>query len=105
MNDSESSFSETDWIVTISVHQREGQTRVTARLQFGDYESVGVGLSRLGPAEHGFAGIGGIGGELAVARALSDLARRLTAPTPHDVQAVSRRSGTPAALTQPTSGR
>jgi hypothetical protein len=102
MNDSESSFSETDWIVTISVHQREGQTRATARLQFGDYESVGVGLSRLGPAEHGFAGIGG---ELAVARALSDLARKLTAHTPHDVEAVSRPSGTPAALTQPTSGR
>lgn len=100
MNDSESSLSETDWVVTISVHQREGQTRATARLQFGDYESVGVGLSRLSPAEHGFAGTGG---ELAVARALSDLARRLTAPARHDVEGECRPSGATAALTPSTS--
>ena len=35
---------------------------------------MGVGLSGLSPAEHGFAGGGG---KLAVAGALSDLARRL----------------------------
>jgi hypothetical protein len=90
MNDSESSSGETDWIVTISVHQREGQTCATARLQFGDHESVGVGLSRLSPAEHGFAGTGG---ELAVARAMSDLARKLTAPAYHDAEEVARPSG------------
>ena len=75
MNHTTSALSEMDWTVTISVQESEGQTRATARLQFGDHESVGVGLSRLAPAEHGFAGVGS---ELAVARALSDLARRLT---------------------------
>jgi len=66
---------EADWTVTIAVRERDGQTRATARLQIGDYESEGVGLSRLSPAEHGFAGIGG---DLAVARALSDLSRKLS---------------------------
>ena len=67
--------SEADWTVTISVHERAGQTEATAKLQYGDHESVGVGLAGLGPAEHGFAGVGS---QLAVARALSDLARHLT---------------------------
>jgi len=73
---STSSPVETDWTVTISVHERDGQTRATARLQYGDHESVGVGLARLSPAEHGFAGVGS---QLAVARAFSDLARHLAA--------------------------
>jgi Domain of unknown function (DUF1876) len=72
---------ETDWSVTISVREHEGQSQATARLQFGDHESVGVGLSRLSPAERGSAGSGG---ELAVARALSDLARQLTAAATGD---------------------
>lgn len=67
---------ETDWTVTISVQEREGQTRATARLQYGDHESTGVGLAPLGPTEHGFAGVGG---QLAVAKALSDLARHIGA--------------------------
>ena len=57
MNLSTSPHREIDWTVTISVHEREGQTQATARLLFGDHESVGVGLSRLSPAEHGFAGL------------------------------------------------
>jgi len=76
MSLSTSSPVETDWTVTISVHEREGQTRAMARLQYGDHESVGVGLAALSPAEHGFAGVGN---QLAVARALSDLARHLAA--------------------------
>jgi hypothetical protein len=50
-------------------------------LLVGDHESVGAGLSRLSPAEHGFAGIGG---KLAAARALSDLARQLTVTATSD---------------------
>jgi hypothetical protein len=49
-------------------------------------ESVGVGLSRLSPAEHGVAGIGR---ELAAARALSDLARRMMAATAHDMEGLT----------------
>ena len=67
---------ENDWTVTISVDEREGQTRATARLQFDGQEWVGAGLSRLSPAERSVAGVGG---QLAIARALSDLARHLTA--------------------------
>jgi hypothetical protein len=47
---------------------------------------VGVGLSRLSPAEHGVAGIGR---ELAAARALSDLARRMMAATAHDMEGLT----------------
>ena len=88
MNHSTSLHSEIDWTVKISVHEREGQTRATARLQFGDNESVGVGLSRLSPAEHGFAGVGG---QLAVARALSDLARQLTVTATSDRVGLAER--------------
>jgi hypothetical protein len=69
--------SEEDWFVTISISEWDGHTRATARLQFGDFESVGVGLSGLGPAEYGSEGAGR---EVAVVRALSDLARRLQTP-------------------------
>ena len=48
MDDSTPPQSENDWTVIISVREREGQTEATARLRFGDHESVGVGLSRLG---------------------------------------------------------
>ncbi len=78
MDDSTPPQSENDWTVIISVREREGQTEATARLRFGDHESVGVGLSRLSATEHGVAGTGG---ELAVVRAVSDLARQLSAPT------------------------
>ena len=84
MTDIASRPGEINWTVTISVREREGQSRATARLQLGDHESVGVGLSGLSPAEHGFAGVGG---ELAVARALSDLARQLT------IAATNHRAG------------
>jgi len=50
--------------------------RAMARLQFGGRDWVGAGLSRLSPGERCGTGIGD---ELAVARALSDPARGLTA--------------------------
>ncbi len=65
---------ENDWAVTISVDEREGQTRAMARLSFDGQEWIGAGLSRLGPAERSAAGTGG---QLAIAGALSDLARHL----------------------------
>jgi hypothetical protein len=69
---------ENDWVVAISVDDPEGRTTATARLQFGGRTWVGVGLSRLGAAERGVAGAGG---QLAVAGALSDLARHLMTVT------------------------
>ncbi len=47
---------------------------------------MGVGVSRLNPLDRNIADIGD---ELAVARALSDLARRLMAATARDIEAVT----------------
>ena len=55
-------------------------------MRWRDQESVGVGLARLNPADRNVADIGD---ELAVARALADLARRLMAVTAHDIEAVT----------------
>lgn len=76
MDDGTLAQGENDWTVMISVRERDGQTTATARLHFGEHESVGVGLARLGPTERG---AGGTGGELAVARAMSNLAGKLRA--------------------------
>jgi hypothetical protein len=84
-------LAENDWTVTVSVGEREGQTTATARLQFGGREWMGVGLSRLSPAEHGFAGTGG---QRAIARALSDLARHLSAVSGAPVSSVGRTTPT-----------
>ena len=84
MNLSTSPHREIDWTVTISVHEREGQTQATARLLFGDHESVGVGLSRLSPAEHGFAGLAPPGPEATSSVFMSDLARQLTVTATSD---------------------
>ena len=67
---------EAEWTVDISIRERDGRACATARLRIGDRESVGVGLSGLGVAEHGFSGAGR---DLAVAHALSDLASRVRA--------------------------
>jgi hypothetical protein len=74
------------WTVDVSIDEHDGKTRATARLRWRDQESVGVGASRLNPADREVADIGD---ELAVARALSDLVRRLMAVTAHDIEAVT----------------
>ena len=74
---------EKGWTVTVSVDERDGQTRAKARLRWRDNEAVGVGLARLSPAERY---VTGIGDELAVARALSDLARRMMAGTVQHIE-------------------
>ena len=80
-----------DWTVDISIDEHEGQTRAKARLRRRDQESVGVGLARLNPADRK---VNDIGDELAVARALADLARRLMAVTAHDIEAVTHQPAT-----------
>ena len=77
-----------DWTVKITIDEHQGRTRAKARLRWRDQESVGVGLSRLDPTDRDVAEIGD---ELAVARALSDLARRLMAVTAHDIEAVTNQ--------------
>jgi hypothetical protein len=85
-----------DWTVTVSIIESGGQTRAKARLRWRDQEAVGVGLARLAPTDRYHAHIGD---ELAVARALADLARRMMAGTVQHIEAIQR----PAALTRPCS--
>jgi Domain of unknown function (DUF1876) len=75
------------WTVEVSIDEDEGHTRAKARLRWRDKESVGVGLARRNPADRD---VTDIGDELAVARALSDLADRLMVVTTHDIEAVTR---------------
>jgi len=81
-----------DWTVKITIDEHQGRTRAEARLRWRDQESVGVGQSRLDPTDRDVAEIGD---ELAVARALSDLARRLMAVTAQDIEAVTYQPVTP----------
>jgi hypothetical protein len=74
------------WTVAIEIDEVDGRTRAKARLGWRDQISVGVGMARLGPDDRKVADIGD---ELAAARALADLARRLMAVTIHDIEAVT----------------
>ena len=80
------------WTVGISIDEHEGQTRAKARLRWRDQESVGVGLARLNPADRN---VNDIGDELAAARALADLAKRMLSVTAHDIEAVTDQPVTP----------
>jgi hypothetical protein len=77
-----------DWTIKISLEERKGRARATARLRGRDQVAVGVGLSRLKTDDRVVARIGG---ELAVARALSDLARQMMAAAAQDIETVTTR--------------
>jgi hypothetical protein len=77
-----------NWTVEVSIDEHEGLTRAKARLRWDERESVGVGMSRLNPADRNIAEIGD---ELAVARALSDLGKRMQAETASDIESVTHQ--------------
>jgi hypothetical protein len=70
--------------IDVLIEEHDERTRAKARLSWAGNEFVGVGLARLDPADEPVAQIGD---ELAVARALSDLAKQLFAVTSTDIQA------------------
>jgi Domain of unknown function (DUF1876) len=70
--------------IDLLIEEQEERTRAKARLVWAGRKFVGVGLSRLDPADEPVAQIGD---ELAVARALFDLADQLMALTSTDIQA------------------
>lgn len=70
--------------IDVLVEERDEKTRAKARLSWQGKTLVGVGLARLDPADEPVATIGD---ELAIARALSDLANQLFAATSTDIQA------------------
>ncbi|MGV0871242.1 DUF1876 domain-containing protein [Mycolicibacterium sp. XJ879] len=77
-----------NWTVEVSIDQHEGLTRAKARLHFRTREEVGIGWARLDPADRN---VPEIGDELAVARALSDLGKRMMGLAVEDIEAVTRQ--------------
>jgi hypothetical protein len=76
------------WHIDVLVDEHEKRTRAKVRLSWEGNELVGVGLARLDPADEPVAAIGD---ELAIARALSDLAHQLLDRTVTDIEAVTRK--------------
>ena len=70
--------------IDVLIEEHEERTRAKARLSWGCKKLVGVGLARLDPADDPVVQIGD---ELAIARALLDLANQLFALTSSDIQA------------------
>ncbi len=76
------------WHLDAKVDEHEKRTRAKVRLSWQGDELVGVGLARLDPAD---APVAAIGDELALARALSDLAYQLLELTVTDIEAATRK--------------
>ena len=75
------------WSVDLSAQESEGETVAVARLNMdGDEHLVGRGRARLNPLDQG---VEKIGAEIAVARALSDLAHRLLHAAAVDVEGMT----------------
>lgn len=76
-----------DWSVSLSVSELAGETQTEARLIMSDGNHVsGRGRARRNPVDRN---VTKIGEEIAVARALSDLAHRLLQVASTDVEAVT----------------
>ena len=75
------------WSLQLSVSETDGETNAEARLVMdGDVLRTGHGRARLNPADREVAKIGG---EIAVARALSDLAHKLLHAAASDVEGMT----------------
>ena len=76
------------WSVRIDIGEHDGQTRAVAHLHTRDTDRMaGFGSARLNPAD---PDVPEIGDEIAVARALADLARRLLDAAGGDLEEVTR---------------
>jgi hypothetical protein len=79
------------WSVSIDIGEHDGRTRAVAHLHTrDDRQLAGVGFARLAPTDRD---IPEIGAELATARALADLSRRLLGAATEDVEAVTGQPG------------
>ncbi len=76
------------WQLNVSIDEHETRTRAKVRLSWRGIELVGAGLARLNPDDEPVVEIGD---ELAVARALSDLANQLFALTESDIEASTHK--------------
>jgi uncharacterized protein DUF1876 len=87
------------WTIELFIDEHDGQTRASARLRTRDNEVTGHGLARRHPHD---ANVPEIGDELAVARALSDLAHKLFDATIGDIEAITRRPPVESHAAAPT---
>ena len=77
----------TTWNVAIDIGEHDGRTRAVAHLDPRDGRRLaGVGFARLAPTDRD---VPEIGAEIAVARALADLSRRLLSVATEDVEHVT----------------
>jgi hypothetical protein len=76
------------WNVAIEIDEHDSMTRAVARLDAGSTELTGVGLARRSPED---ANVPQIGDELAVARALSELAHQLLDATAADIERITHQ--------------
>ncbi len=75
------------WNVEVFIDEHEQRTRAKARLHTRDRtELVGVGFARCNPAD---VNVPEIGDELAVSRALSELAHKLLDAAASDIEATT----------------
>ncbi|AEV76364.1 protein of unknown function (DUF1876) [Mycolicibacterium rhodesiae NBB3] len=91
MNTTDSECVRKKWTVEVSIAEGPGMTRATAQLCWNDRQIVGVGTSRLDPADRS---VSRIGDELAAARAVSDLGRRLLSASAEDIEKLARQQST-----------
>lgn len=76
-----------NWHVDIYIGEQDGETHAEARLRTGEQVSlVGKGKAKLNPTDRD---VPEIGDELAVARALSDLAHRLLHAAAEDIEGMT----------------
>ena len=86
MDHNDSSSKTKTWTVDVSIDEHRKRTRARARLHWRDKELAGLGIARLNPTDRNIAEIGD---ELAVARALSNLADQLFAAAASDIYAAT----------------
>jgi hypothetical protein len=86
MDHNDSSSKTKTWTVDVSIDEHSKRTRARARLHWRDTELAGLGIARLKPTDRN---IPEIGDELAVARALSNLADQLFAAAASDIHAAT----------------
>lgn len=78
------------WTIDIQIDEHEERTRAKARLHVPDESAlIGIGIARLNPAD---VNVPEIGDELAVARALADLAHQLLEATAADIEGITHES-------------
>jgi hypothetical protein len=86
MNQPDSTPDAKAWTVAISINEHPKRTRAKAKLHWRGHDLTGIGIARRNPADRNIAEIGD---ELAIARALSNLADQLFATTASDIHAAT----------------